>query len=85
VASTWGRRHRLRGYDRFRTGLTFRVVRRMLWSESDDKSTWRKGVTRATVLGRWHQEKLRMWQELQAAKKDPQRRREMRRRANERW
>jgi hypothetical protein len=84
VASTWGRRNRLRGYDRFRTGLTFREVRRMLWSHSDDKATW-GNVTRATVLGHWHELKLQLWEQMQDARRDPERRRETRRRENERW
>jgi hypothetical protein len=52
----------------------------MLWSYSDDKGTWPKGVTRATVLGRWHAMKLELWHEMQAAKAMGQRRR-----GNEKW
>ncbi len=54
----------------------------MLWSWSDDKSTWPKGVTRATVLGKWHELKLELWNEMQAVRRMPGRRRA---RANERW
>jgi hypothetical protein len=45
-------------YDRFRLGLTFRDVRRLLAQEAEDRF-WATGermfVTRRTVLGRMHQ------------------------------
>lgn len=47
-------------YHEFRTGLTFRGVRRMLWVNNDDPSTWRY-KRRHTVLGFWHQLKLQLW------------------------
>lgn len=47
-------------YDEFRTGLTFREVRRMLWVNNDDPATWRY-KRRRTVLGFWHQLKLQLW------------------------
>jgi hypothetical protein len=49
-------------YAEFRTGLTFRDVRQMLWSGSDDPRTWRyKG--RHTVLGFWHQLKQQLYEQ----------------------
>jgi hypothetical protein len=47
-------------YETFRTGLTFREVRRVLWVNNDDRSTWRY-KRRRTVLGFWHQLKLQLW------------------------
>ena len=48
------------GYHNFRTGLSFREVRRLMWSDSSDSTTWRhKG--RRQVLGYWRQLKLDMW------------------------
>lgn len=49
-------------YDSFRTGLTFKEVRRMLWSNSDDPTDW-PHVTRHTVLGKWRQIKKEMYHE----------------------
>ena len=43
-------------YDKFRTGLTYRVVRRMLEGE-----TYRR---RGSVLGAWHQTKLEMFEQV---------------------
>jgi hypothetical protein len=40
-------------YDGFRTGLDFAEVKRMMWVDSDDPSTWRYR-TRRMVLGFWH-------------------------------
>jgi len=65
VASSWGKRSGGRygaEYDRFRTGLTFDEVRRMLWSSSEDSKDWRYR-RRGTVLGFWHQLKLALWME----------------------
>ena len=50
-------------YQEFRTGFTFADIRQMLWSYSDDPRDWHKGVTRRTVLGKWREIKLRMWDE----------------------
>ena len=44
-------------YQQFRTGLTYRDVYRMLFD--------RKFKRRRTVLGKWHQIKLEMWNEFQ--------------------
>ena len=48
-------------YEEFRTGLTFATVRAMLWSPSDDPSTWRH-KRRGTVLGMWRQMKAEMYE-----------------------
>lgn len=53
-------------YDSFRTGLTFREVRQMLWVHSDDPRDWRY-KRRRTVLGFWHQLKLQLWAQYQDA------------------
>lgn len=43
-----------------RTGLTYSCIYSMLWSGSDDPSTWRY-KRRRTVLGLWHQIKREQW------------------------
>ena len=52
-------------YNEFRTGLTFRDVSQMLHLEADRK--YNQGeymfITRHTVLGRWHEIKMKMWKE----------------------
>lgn len=56
-----------REYQAFRTGLTFALVRQMLYSPSADPADWiyrRRG----TVLGHWHQIKMEMWNEYQRRK-----------------
>jgi len=47
-------------YKKFRTGLTFKDVRKMLWSYSDNPKDWRH-VTRHTVLGKFREIKLEMF------------------------
>jgi len=51
-------------YKNFRTGLTFMDVRRALKLEA--KKKYERGqymfITRATVLGRWHEIKLKMYE-----------------------
>jgi len=47
-------------YETFRTGLTFREVRRMLWVDNPDPRTWRY-ARRRTVLGFWRQLKQQLW------------------------
>lgn len=51
-------------YDEFRTGLTFADVRALLKVEQDrayaeGRYMW---VSRSTVLGRWREIKLNMWE-----------------------
>jgi hypothetical protein len=48
-------------YDQFRTGFTFADVRLMLWSFSDDSRDWHPGVSRRTVLGKWREIKINMY------------------------
>lgn len=49
-------------YSGLRTGLSYGAVFEMLWSGSEDPSTWKyKG--RHTVLGLWHAIKLSMWEQ----------------------
>lgn len=47
-------------YGEFRTGLTYGEVFLMLWSGSDDPSTWRY-KRRHTVLGLWMSIKRDQW------------------------
>lgn len=53
-------------YEDFRTGYTFKDVRRMLQREADGR--YAKGeymfITRHTVLGRWKEIKEKMYAEL---------------------
>lgn len=51
-------------YEDFRTGLTFSDVRRMLWVDNPDPSTWRH-KSRGVVLGYWRSLKLQMWDTYQ--------------------
>lgn len=53
-------------YSQLRTGLTWQAIRDELTAEQD---TARNAgtyffVSRATVLGRWHQHKRKLWDEL---------------------
>lgn len=48
-------------YGQFKTGLTYRDVWDWLRTEGDDSSTWRY-KRRNTVLGKWHQHKLELWE-----------------------
>lgn len=48
-------------YADLRTGLTYGEVYLMLWSSSEDSSDWRY-KHRNTVLGKWHQIKLELWE-----------------------
>ena len=54
-------------YDKFRTGYTFFDIRQILKIES--KRKYEKGeymfITRATVLGRWHEIKLKMYRDYE--------------------
>lgn len=47
-------------YRDFRTGFTYAEVYQMLWVASDDARDWRY-KRRGTVLGKWRQLKLQMW------------------------
>jgi hypothetical protein len=63
MPSTYGARHGMPGYDRFRTGLTYGEVWEMMRNDSDDREEW-SYKTRGVVLGMWHELKLQMWQQL---------------------
>ena len=47
-------------YDDMRTGHTYQSIYEMLWSGNEDSSTW-VYKRRHTILGKWHQIKLEMW------------------------
>jgi hypothetical protein len=47
-------------YSSFRTGLSFSIVRRMMYVSSDDPTTWRSKRRRG-VLGYWRELKLSMY------------------------
>lgn len=64
VPSSYGKRRGLDGYDRMRTGFTYRDILSMLWSADPDPRTWRRR-SRGVVLGFWHQIKREQWEELQ--------------------
>lgn len=49
------------GYSVFRTGFTFRDVYQMLWLEVEQNK--RRHITRHTVLGKWREIKLKMYEE----------------------
>jgi hypothetical protein len=56
--STWGKRHDLPGYDKFRSGLTYVDVYAMLRT-SKKHSQKRRG----SVLGFWHELKLQLYEQ----------------------
>ena len=60
MASKWGARHGLPGYDKFRTGLTYSQVFEMLKDNHEDPKLW-KYKRRRGVLGSWHQMKLELY------------------------
>jgi hypothetical protein len=62
MPSSYGRRHDLPGYDKFKTGLAYRDVVSMLWSSSDDPKEWRR-KSRGSVLGLWHRIKMSYYEE----------------------
>lgn len=71
--SRWGEMHgEGAAYDRFRTGLTFKAVKRMMFDNHEDRSRWRY-KRRRTVLGFWHDLKLQMWREHQRRELEAQR------------
>lgn len=58
-------------YDQFRTGFTFKDIRQMLWSYSENPADWPKGVSRHTVLGKWHEIKLDMYERYKQEEEIP--------------
>jgi hypothetical protein len=63
MASTYGARHNLPGYDTFRTGLDFETVQRMLWTDSEDQRDW-KHKSRGCVLRLWCSIKKSLYEEM---------------------
>jgi hypothetical protein len=61
MASSYGARHGLPGYDKFRTGCTYRNIFDMLRDELDDPREW-KYKSRGVILGMWHQIKLELYE-----------------------
>ncbi len=49
-------------YNAMRTGYSYSDIYRMFWSGNDDSATW-VNKRRRTILGRWHEIKLSMWNE----------------------
>jgi len=49
-------------YKEVRTGLTYKDVHDLLWSNSAEPCDW-KYKRRGTVLGLWHEIKLQLWGE----------------------
>jgi hypothetical protein len=56
-------------YRAFRTGYTFEDIRQMLWSYSDNPNDW-PNVSRHTVLGKWREIKLEMWEHHKRCKEE---------------
>jgi hypothetical protein len=48
-------------YNDFRTGFTFADIVAMLWRPEHDPSQW-VHKRRNTILGKWHQIKLELWE-----------------------
>jgi len=48
-------------YGKFRTGLTYDEVRKMLWDNSPDRDDW-SYKRRGTILGSWHAMKKQLWE-----------------------
>ena len=57
MASKWGKKNNLPGYDEFKTGLTYADVYEMLKT-----STKHSQKRRASVLGFWHELKLQLYE-----------------------
>jgi hypothetical protein len=53
-------RNDLPGYDKFRTGLSYRDIWEMMRDDSEESSRWRY-KRRGTVLVMWHELKLQMY------------------------
>jgi hypothetical protein len=51
------------GYDRMRTGLTYRDVWEMFRDDSDNRAQW-KYKSRGVVLGHWHELKLQIYYQM---------------------
>jgi hypothetical protein len=60
MASKYGAKHGLPGYDSLRTGLSYQEVYDQLKDYSDDPKDWRY-KSRGVVLGYWHQLKMELY------------------------
>lgn len=60
MPSQYGETHGLKGYDDFRTGLSYRDVWEMLYTDDPDPKQWRY-KSRGVVLGMWHEIKLQLY------------------------
>jgi hypothetical protein len=60
MASKWGAKNGLPGYDTFRSGLSYQDVFEMLKDNHEDSKRWRY-KKRGTILGAWHQVKLELY------------------------
>ncbi len=58
MSSRWGKEKGLPGYERFRTGLTYREVYNML--RTSERHTHKR---RRSVLGFWHELKLQLYEQ----------------------
>ncbi len=63
VASREAMRNHSKEYDQFRTGLSFIEIWEMLKIEQREGK--RRHVTRHTILGKWHEIKLRMFADFE--------------------
>ena len=64
MSSSWGKRHGLPGYDKFRIGLTYEDARRMLrQSEKHREKHASPHDRRHTVLGFLHEMKLQLYEQ----------------------
>ena len=61
MPSSYGKRHGLPGFDKFRTALTFQDVFNMLRDESPDPADWKR-KSRGVILGKWHEIKLELYE-----------------------
>lgn len=57
MPSSWGKKHGLPGYDKFRTGMTYQDA-----YEELKMSKKHKGKRRRSVLGYWHERKLELYE-----------------------
>jgi hypothetical protein len=60
LPSSYGKRHGLPGYDKFRSGLTYRDVWEMMRDESEDPRDWKR-KSRGVVLWHWHELKMQLY------------------------
>jgi hypothetical protein len=66
MSSSYGKRHGLPGYDKFRSGLTYQDVFNLLRDESEDPKDWRR-KSRGVVLWHWHELKMQLYEQTMEA------------------